>query len=266
MEKKELETVNLNAEEEEIQIDILELLYFYLSKILIIIIGFVVGGLIAGAITYYCITPKYTAETTMYTVSASTDSVVNLSDLNIGTSLSQDYVELIKIRPVFEEVIKDLNLNLEPEDLDKMVDVVNITDTRILKISVTSTDPKMAADIANDMAEVSKKKMSKLMDTPEPNIVETATVPEEKSSPSYTKNIMIGALGVVFVIIVVLTIMFVTDNTLKSADDVEKTFGIMPLTIIPESDIGSLNEEKSVDESTNRNKKNRKKGNKNLKK
>jgi len=259
MDNKEIDAVNINAEDEEIQIDLVELLYFYLSKIVIIIIGFVLGGLVAGAITYYCITPKYTAETTMYTVSASTDSVVNLSDLNIGTSLSQDYVELIKIRPVFEEVIKDLNLDMEPRELEKMVDVVNITDTRILKISVTCTDPKMAADIANDMAEVSKKKMSKLMDTPEPNIAETAIVPEEKSSPSYTKNILIGALFVTFVIIVVLTVMFVTDNTLKTADDVEKAFGVMPLTIIPESDIGSLNEENIVDEGSKKNRRKKRK-------
>ena len=118
MDNKEIDAVNINAEDEEIQIDLVELLYFYLSKIVIIIIGFVLGGLVAGAITYYCITPKYTAETTMYTVSASTDSVVNLSDLNIGTSLSQDYVELIKIRPVFEEVIKDLNLDMELYGID----------------------------------------------------------------------------------------------------------------------------------------------------
>lgn len=55
----------------------------------------------------------------MYMISASSGSVLDLSDFNIGTSLSQDYTELIKIRPVFNEVIDNLNLGMEYEDLLK---------------------------------------------------------------------------------------------------------------------------------------------------
>lgn len=55
----------------------------------------------------------------MYMISASSGSVLDLSDFNIGTSLSQDYTELIKIRPVFNEVIDNLNLDMEYEDLLK---------------------------------------------------------------------------------------------------------------------------------------------------
>ena len=52
--------------------------------------------MIAGLITYYLITPDYTATSKMYMVSSSSQSVVDLTDLNIGQSLSKDYVELLK--------------------------------------------------------------------------------------------------------------------------------------------------------------------------
>ncbi len=251
--------VQVQEREDEIQIDIVELLYYFYSKLALIVGGFLIGALIAGLVTFFCITPKYTAETTMYTVSASNNSVVDLTDLSVGSSLSQDYVELIKIRPVYEEVIHQLNLNMTPDELEKTISVSNITDTRILVISVTTEDPQLSADIANAVAEVSKEKISKLMETTEPNIAETAEVPKTKSSPSLTKNTLMGGVAVAFVIVAILTILFVTDNTLNSADDVEKAFGIMPLTVIPESDIGSLNEDIKVEESSRKHRRHRKK-------
>lgn len=234
--------VRLREENDEVEIDLVELLYFYKSRWILILTGIIVGAVLAGAITYFCITPKYTAMSKMYMVSASKDSVIDITDLNLGTSLSSDYEELLKIRPIFETVIEENKLPYKYEELLDMVTVSTITDTRILTISVESTDPNEAQLIANALAKEAKNSIPELMDTSEPNIAELAIVPEEKSSPSYATNIMIGAVGVMVVILAALTVMYVTDDTLKSAEDVEKAFGIMPLTVIPEGDIGGLSE------------------------
>ena len=53
----------------------------------------------------------------MYVVSASNDSVVDLTDLNIGTSLTSDYEQLMLSYPVLDQVISDLGLDMETEDL-----------------------------------------------------------------------------------------------------------------------------------------------------
>ena len=50
-------------------------------------------------------------------ICASSGSVLDLSDFDIGNSLSEDYTELIRIRPVFNEVIDHLNLDTEYEEL-----------------------------------------------------------------------------------------------------------------------------------------------------
>lgn len=75
-------------------------------------------------------------------ISASSGSVLDLSDFNIGTSLSQDYTELIKIRPVFNEVIDNLNLDMEYEDLLKKV-IFQLLRSRLLAVSVEDNDPKL---------------------------------------------------------------------------------------------------------------------------
>ena len=90
-----------NREEAEDEIDLLELFQYYLSKAVIIIAAFVIGAVAAGAVTVGLITPKYTATSKLYMVSPSTGAAIDLTDLNIGTSLSSDYEVLMKIRPIF---------------------------------------------------------------------------------------------------------------------------------------------------------------------
>lgn len=237
---QELEFNSMNQEDREVEIDLLDLFYYYRSKIILIIAAFVVGAVIAGCVTHFLIVPKYTATSTMYMVSSSSGSVVDLSDLNIGESLSQDYVELIKTRPILEETIDDLNLDYNYEELLGMLDLSVVANTRIIKIGVTSEDPVEAKNIANDIANKAEKQLPKLMDAPKPNIAEYAIVPQHKSSPSLTKNTMIGALLLMLLVMAVLTVTYLMDDTVKTAEDVEKYFGFMPLTVIPEGKLEGM--------------------------
>ena len=235
-----------NKEREEIEIDLLDLFYYYRSKIVWIIAAFLIGALLSGLVTQFAIAPKYTATSTMYMVSSSSGSVVDLSDLNIGESISSDYVELIKTRPIIEGVIKDQHLDYTYEQMLNMLNLTVVANTRIIKIAVTSEDRVEAKNIANELAHKAEAQLPKLMDAPKPNIAEEAIVPEKKSSPSLTKNVMIGALLLTLLTLAVLTVMYLLDDTLKTAEDVEKHFGVMPLTVIPEGKIEGLDTEDSA--------------------
>ena len=224
------------------EIDLIELFFYFQSKLEWIILFFITGAVVSGLITFFFITPMYTASAKLYMVSASSDTLVNLTDLNLGTSLSADYQEVIKIRPIFEDVIKELELPYTYEEIQSMTSVSVVNNTRILTIKVTSPDPNEAEKIANAIAKDAESQVPRLMDTSKPHIIEPAIVPQRKSSPSYSKNIVVGALAGLLIICGILTVMFVMDDTFNSAEDVEKMFGIMPLTTIPESDIGILSE------------------------
>lgn len=58
------------------------------------------------------------------------------------------------------------------------------------------------------------------------------------------KNTILGAIVGLVIVLAVLTFFFMTDDTMKSAEDVEKEFGIMPLTVIPEGDVASISDER----------------------
>ncbi|WP_408071418.1 YveK family protein [Butyrivibrio sp. JL13D10] len=244
LEQKQLIGLQIENSQDELQIDLFELLNYFRSKLIIIIAAFILGSVIAGSYTYFLVEPLYKATSKIYVVSASTDTMVNLTDLNLGTGLSADYEQVISIRPIFNQVIKDLDLDYSYEQLRGMVSISVIKNTRIMTISVTSTDPDEAEQIANDIAKQAEIQIPKLMDTPKPHIIEPAIVPLYKSSPSFSKNIMIGALAATAVVLAIFTVIFVLQDTVNSADDIERMFGILPLAVIPEGDIGNLAEGK----------------------
>lgn len=229
-------------QDDEMEIDLLELFYYLRAKLIWLIIAFVVGAVVAGGITYFFITPKYQATSKVYMVSASSDSIVDLTDLNLGTSLSTDYEELLKIRPIFEEIIEEQELDYTYEELLGMTTIGAINKTRLLGITVESTDPVEAKDVANALADKAVTYVPEVMETATPNIAELAIVPKRKSSPSLAKNTIIGALLSTIAVAAILIVRLLMDDTFKSADDVEKAFGVMPLTIIPEGDLEGIDD------------------------
>ena len=231
------------AQERRDYIDLVDLFGYYMSRLPLLIAAVLIGALISGLVTYFMIPNKFTATSRMYMVSASSDSVVNLSDLNIGTSLSNDYVELMQTRPVVEGVIEKLGLDYSYEELLKMINLSVVSNTRIVKISVTSTDPREAMNIANQMAKTSQVELPKVMEAPTPTIAEMAVLPTRRSSPSMTKNVALGSISLLMAALLVLTVIYRMDDTVKTSEDLEKAFGVMPLSVIPEGKIEGIKKE-----------------------
>ncbi|MDD7209331.1 MAG: capsular polysaccharide biosynthesis protein, partial [Lachnospiraceae bacterium] len=113
----------------------------------------------------------------------------------------------------------------------------NPQDTRILNIKVTSTDPKQARDIANTLMDVCIDYLPKTMSTNAPNVAQKAKLADKKAGPSYTKYTMMGALAGAFIYCMYLIIKYLMDDTIRSAEDMEKYFDIVPLAVIPDMDM-----------------------------
>lgn len=241
--------------EEDMEIDLLDLGYVLLDKIHYIILSLLIGAVLLNAISFFCIQPTYKATAKMYVVSASNDSVVDLTDLNIGTSLTSDYEQLMLSYPVLDQVIEELNLDMETEELAEMITLENPQDTRILNITATSTDPAEAMNIANKLTEVSVEYLPETMSTNPPNIAQRAQFPDEKAAPSYAKYTLIGALLGAILYCAYLTVRYLLDDTIHNSEDMEKYFGIVPLTSIPDSDIFEDMEKREEKEDAIRNKK-----------
>lgn len=245
--------------EDKNEIDLVELFYVLWGHIWHILICLVLGALIALGITKFLITPMYEATSSIYIVSASNNSVVDLTDLQIGAQLTADYQELMLSRPLLEDVIENLDLKdadgekaMTVKELRDMIEVTNASDTRILKLTVTSPNPQESADIANELVNQACIYLPQIMETDEPNLVEEAIAPTEKSSPSYTKNTLIGGLLAACFCCGFLIIRYLLNDTFMTPDDIAKAFGVQPLATIPEAEIREYGHERKEKYESNR--------------
>ena len=243
--KEDIRSSFADRTEEETEIDLIDLAWALLDKIHYIVLCFLIGAVIMNAYSYFLVRPTYKSTAKMYVVSESKNSVVDLDALNIGTSLTADYEQLMLSYPVLEQVINKLNLDMDSDTLAKMITLENPTDTRILNINVVSTDPKNARDIANTLMDVSVDYLPKTMSTNAPNVAQKAKLADHKDGPSYTKYTMIGALAGAFLYCMYLVVKYLMDDTIHTADDMEKYFDIVPLAVIPDvSELAPIKQQK----------------------
>lgn len=213
-------------------IDLLELFYALLGKWREIAAATVACALIAAIGVLFFVTPKYQASSTIYVISRK-DSAINISDLQIGTALTDDYIQVFHMWEVQEKVISNLDLPYTYNQLDKMLSVTNASNTRMLKITVTSESAQEAADIANEYAAVVRDYIAKKMATDKPSIMSTALVPTVPVSPNKTKSVLLGALLGLVASAGVVVVMTLLDDTYKTADDIKKYTGLVTMAVIP---------------------------------
>lgn len=232
-EKKVMNTNERREVPDNDVIDLVELFYALKRKIFLIIAVGLLGGCLFGAYTAFFIEPLYTSTSSILVLSKET-TLTSIADLQLGSQLAADYQVLIKSTSVMEDVIDELNLKMSAEQLRGSISITNPSDTRILEITVTNTDGALAKKIADKVVEVASDYIGDKMEVIPPKIIEKGKIPTVQSSPSMSKNVMMGILlGIVLCcgIICVLTIM---DDSIKSEDDLEKYLGITVLASVPD--------------------------------
>ena len=220
------------AEQDEDTIDLLELALGLLEHWKLIAVTAVTGAVLMALYTFFLVTPMYKATATIYVVSRN-DSVLNFSDLQVGSELTSDYIKVFEMWEVHEKVISNLDLDYTYTDMASMLSVTNTSDTRMLDITVTNPDPEEAAAIANEYADVGAKYISEKMKTDEPTLMSSARVPENPFSPNKAKNILLGFVVGFVLACGVVVVRILLDDTYKTAEDIRKYAGLVVLASVP---------------------------------
>jgi len=229
MEQKKTE---LNRQNEEVEIDLVELFRVLMHKIWILILAGILGAGLYGGYTMFFVSPIYRSTSEIYILSKST-SITSLTDLQVGTQLTKDYMEIIKSRPVLEKVIKDLHLDYGYDTLVGKLSFRNPQNTRILYITVTDTDAYMAKTIVDAITDASLDYMEEVMEQQAPNIIDYGHIPQAKSGPNVTKNGILGGMLAVFLVAAIIIFRYLRDDSLRNSEDVERYLGLEVLGQIP---------------------------------
>ena len=221
-----------HMQNEEIEIDLREILFVLLNRIWVIILSTVIGAVAFGLYTYAFVTPIYQSQSMLYILTKST-SLTSLADIQVGTQLTNDYVVFVTSRPVVDKVIDNLDLDMTYDEFVKSVSVDNPSNTRILKLTVSHPDPKMAQTIVNELSDVAASRVAEVMDTEAPSIADYGHLAEEPSSPNLIKNTAIGGLLFALLAMAIIIVAHLMNDSIKTSDDVEKYLGLNVLGSIP---------------------------------
>lgn len=139
------------------------------------------------------------------------------------------------VTPAQKEITKPSNKTkhqLSVDELKSMVTITSQQNSQVFSINVKSKDPKLAADVANEVADVFKDKIGGFMKINNVSIIDSAKANKKPVSPS-TKLFTLAGL----VILGGLTFLYVlikelADTAIKSPDEVSQLFGMTNLGVI----------------------------------
>lgn len=217
-------------ENEETGIDLIEILNLLLRKWWLILLSLAVGACTAFGYTKICVTPLYQASSMIYVLGTQGGESINI---NLSRQLTSDFITLSKSRPVIEDAINKVNLDMTYEEVAGMISVENPTDTSMLKTTVTSADPKLAKSLSNAMSDTLAERIQEVMGKDKPSTVEKAIEPKYPVTPNTTKNMMVGGLLGAVLMMGVLVLLFLMDDRIKNQDDVERYLQLNVLASIP---------------------------------
>ena len=233
---------------EETEIDLMEIFQILLSRWIPIVAVGLLGAILAGVITSFFITKKYTATTSMYvyTNPKSTESgTITSAELNAADNLIKTYQAIVKSNAVLGVVTERLNAE-HPEYAALQVKAgmirgatsVNVpSGTKLLEIRVVTTDPQLSADIANTFANYVPEEIVRITKAGGVEIVDYATKPGSHSSPSLTRNVAIGLMAGLVAAAAWFVLRALLDTTIYSTEEITKVTNCPVIGNIPHVEI-----------------------------
>lgn len=213
------------------EIDLAGLFYRLLEKFhWIVIVAIIFSVLSAVYVTKFTV-PKYRATSKIYIVGS--DSTLSLSDLQIGSNLAADYQEVFKNWHVHELVRTRIKTEYTISELSKMISVNNPANTHLLYVNATSKDPEESKLLADTYAQVAREFIATKMDMREPNIFEEAKLPTTPVSPNKVRTIIIWFIIGALLAAVIITMRFIFDDRILTAEDVDKVDNLVVLGAVP---------------------------------
>lgn len=222
-----------------IEIDIKRIIGAVWHKIWIVCLSAILCAIISLTGTVFLVTPTYQSSAMFYVNNNSLsvgDASFSLtsSDITAAKSLVDTYIVILKSRACLNEVIDYAELDLSYSELRNMISAAAVNSTEIFEIVVTSPDPDQAEKIANAIAYILPKRISSIVEGTSANIVDYAVKASNPSSPSYSKNTLLGLIAGMLVSVAIISVREVFDITIRSDEDVERCCNHPILTSVPD--------------------------------
>ena len=230
---------NTFQKNDEIEIDLGRVLRAVLERVWMVAIVTVLCAVVTFAGTFFFITPKYESSAMFYVNNSNLslgDASVSISsgDLTTSRNLVDSYIVILNTRETLVDVIDYAGASRSYRELREMLSSEAVNETEIFKVTVTSTDPHEAERLANAIAYILPKRIATIIDGTSAKVVDSAIVPSSPSSPSYSKNTVVGFLLGFVLSVGMIALREIFDITIRTEEDVNQVCKHPILAAVPD--------------------------------
>ncbi len=203
-------------------------------KLVLVLIP-VIAMFTSATVNLFVLMPVYKSTTNLIVLRDEMNpaSEITINTLSLNQRLVKTYSELAKSRTVAEEVIKNNNLDITPEEFSKRIQVELAGDTEVLKITASDSSPTVAALMANGVAQTLTSKVYKVLNVKNIQVLDPALPPVSPVSPNVILNIILaGIFGLVVTVAIVFAREYL-DDTIRDADEIENNIKLPVIGLIP---------------------------------
>ena len=226
-------------QENEIEIDLGKVLRAILGRAWLIMLVAVLCASAMFTATKYMVTPLYKSSAKFYVNNSAlsvgnTSLSISSSDLVTSRGLVDSYIVILNTKETLEEVISSVGSDLTYKQLSGMISAGAVNETEIFAVTVTSADPEEAEKLANAIADVLPKRIGLIIEGSSAKVVEKAMVATRPSSPSYSKNVMLGFLAGFALSAGLIALRVIFDTAVRSDEDIAEVCTHPILVSVPD--------------------------------
>ncbi|MCR5294810.1 MAG: capsular biosynthesis protein [Lachnospiraceae bacterium] len=218
--------------EDEMEIDLQELFFVIIGRWGVILSAMLALGVLGFFYGRFFVVPEYSSTATLFVLSKST-SITSMADIQVGTNLTSDYMEVVKTRPVVEKVMDSLNIDGKYENFVHKISVTNPSNTRFLKITVQDADAVFAKTVVDELADVSAAFISEKMDQEAPNIISYGYSDGSPVTHGSYYYCALAALAGMVISIGIIVVFYLLNDKIMNPEDIEKKTGLHVLASLP---------------------------------
>ncbi|MFJ8263982.1 YveK family protein [Rummeliibacillus sp. NPDC094406] len=193
----------------------------------------VVSISIAAIISYFVLTPIYTADTQILVnqKNEKRNQYVASSQIDADLQLINTYNVVIKSPLILSKVIEKLDLDITPEKLTEQITILNTSNSQVFTVHVEDTKASRAVEISNTIADIFKDEIPALMKVDNINILSYAKLSENPNAAKPNKLLNMGIAAIIGLMLGIgIAILIETlDTRIKTEQDIVE---ILDLPII----------------------------------
>jgi capsular polysaccharide biosynthesis protein len=226
----------MNDKGYEYDIDVSQIIDSIKKSFLPIVIICIFTTITTLLVTVEFIDKKYKATGKLIVVQSLNKEQTQLSynDVVMSQKLVDTYIQILLSDRVGDIVIDNIDSELTTNDYKNQLKVTSVNDTEVINVSMETLDPELSTQIVNLTLDVFKDEVYSIMSIENVSILDRAKVPTTSSSPSITKNMMIGLLIGILISGGLVLYDILRNNFVKDEDELRDLLGIPVIGVIPE--------------------------------